>query len=285
MKEGILGIDMNKKILLLFTVLALAVSLVACGKSATEVNLKSDKAQVQENDFDTTLKNVKDSGYLKIGVYENEPFSFTDENGNWTGYDVELAKEVASQLGVEAKFVKITTNGISELTNGNFDVMWSGCKVEPETEDKVTFSIPYLTTSHIIVVRANSEDTFKEKLDGKKIGVLVNCDAAGVIAQDEMFSKLEKRDILTFYDTPTALAYLRNKQMEALILDEFLYSYYVKDPTEYMVLEDKLGSEEYAVAAGIGAKKLIHEIDTNLTLLKENGKTKEIYEKWFKEKK
>ena len=276
---------MTKRILLLIMALALVLTLVACKNPSAEVDLKSDKAQIQENDHDITLKNVKDSGYLKAGVYENEPFSFTDENGNWTGYDVELAEAVASEMDVGVKFVKVAGDGTAELEAGKIDVLWSGCKVEPEIEDKVLFSVPYLTTSHIIVVRANSEDTLKENLDGKKIGVLVNCDASGVIAEDEMFSKLEKRDILTFYDTPTALAYLRNEQMEALVLDEFLYSYYAKDRSAYMVLEDKLGVEEYAVASGIGAKKLIHEIDTTLTRLKESKKAQEIYDKWFEAKK
>jgi len=141
-------------------VLALAFALASCGK-------KEEEQQEEPKDL---LATIKERGYIVIATEGGwSPWTYHDESGTLTGYDVELGKIIAEKLGVEARFEETAWEAIlAGVDSGRFDIACNGVGYTKERAEKYLFSDPYLYTTAVLMVRGdNTEITCFEDLEGK----------------------------------------------------------------------------------------------------------------------
>jgi len=115
-----------KKLFALMMSLVMMVALVACGGS------KKDQ---------TDMEYVKEKGTLVVGITDFAPMDFEDANGEWVGFDADMAKAFAEKLGVEIEFVEIDwDNKIMELDGKSIDCVWNGMTITPERMENMALS-------------------------------------------------------------------------------------------------------------------------------------------------
>lgn len=168
-----------KKILALILALVMALSLVACGGDGNKDDGKTGE--------DNSLQRVLDAGKLSIGAEGNWiPYVYNEEGtGEPTGFEVEIAKEIAKRLGVEADF-QISDSWdpvMAGLDAGRYDIVICGCNPNPERQEKYSLTASYAENPYCMVTAAdNTEVTKFEDLAGKLV-IDSPASAAGKIAQ------------------------------------------------------------------------------------------------------
>ncbi|MFA6814816.1 MAG: basic amino acid ABC transporter substrate-binding protein [Lentisphaeria bacterium] len=217
---------------------------------------------------------------LKIGTEATfAPFEF-EENGEYVGYDMDLIRAIAKQMGVKIDITNMGFDGlIPALNAGNIDVAIAGMTITEDRKKHVTFSLPYYQSGLKVTVRKD-ETQIKgiEDLVGKNIGVQIG--TTGAI----MAGKVKDAKVKNFNANTDAVLELKNGGIDAIIQDLPVMSYFLKSGggDAYAKLVGKtLSAEEYGIVTKKDNTKLAKEISAALTALKANGKYKEIYEKWF----
>lgn len=110
-------------------------------------------AQAAEPAADGDVAYIQDKGTLVVAITAFEPMDYQDENGQWIGFDADMAKVVAEKLGVEIEFVQIDwSNKILELDSKNVDVVWNGMTLSDEVTSTMECTNPYLRNAQVIVV-------------------------------------------------------------------------------------------------------------------------------------
>lgn len=232
---------------------------------------------------DTSLQTVLDKGYFVVGLDDSfPPMGFRDENGNLTGFDIELAQAVAEQMGLTADLQAIDWRAKEmELDGGNIDVIWNGYTITPERQEAVLMSEPYMANEQVIVVPEGSEITTLADLAGKKVAVQDGSSAQEAIAaNEELASSIGEQ--VDFKDNVTALMDVSSGQVDALAVDSVVANYYLsKEPGKYVVLTETLAPEEYGIGFRKGDQALYDGITQALKELKASGKAADISVVWF----
>lgn len=220
---------------------------------------------------------------IVIGLDDNfPPMGFRDDKGQLVGFDIDMAKEAAKRLGIEAEFKPIDWNAKeAELSGKRVDALWNGLTITEERKQNIAFTAPYMENHQIIVVKGGSPIKTKADLAGKHIGVQDGSSAVDAIAKDEATAKSFK-DMKKYGDNVTALMDLTAGRVDAVVLDEVVGRYYTaKKPGEYVVLEDNFGTEEYGVGLRKDDTALHTALDKAMTDMKADGSAAKIAEQWF----
>lgn len=232
---------------------------------------------------DNSLQKVKDAGKLVLGLDDTfAPMGFRDDSGEIVGFDIDLAKEVASRMGVELEIKPIDwSSSILSLNKGDIDVLWNGVTINESRKAQINFSKPYLNNRLIIVKPKDRNDiNSKEDLAGKVLGVQVGSNDEAL--QSDPISK-EAKEIRKYDVNVNAFLDLRAKRIDAVIIDEVAAQYYIsEEKVDFVVVENSPLTEEFY---GIGFRKtdveLLAEVDRILDEMKADGKSAEISQKWF----
>ena len=208
------------------------------------------------------------------------PMGFRDDDNNIVGFDIDLAQAVCDELGMELVTQPISWKAKEmELNNGNVDCLWNGLSVDAERQEKMCLSEPYMENHMVVVVNKGSEIMTREDLIGKKVGVQKGSTALKAAQDDEFISQ---SDLVEYDNNVLALTDLPTGRIDAIVLDEVVANYMIKeDQDKYVVLDDFLSAEEYAIAFKKGNDELKNKVDEAIDKLVENGKAAEISEKWF----
>ena len=151
-----------KKLWALLLALTMVLSLAACGGSREETakeeapaETQEEQAPVEENaDADSDLAYVQDKGVLVVGITDFEPMDYKDADGNWIGFDADMAKVVAEKLGVEVEFIEIDWDSkIMELDSGNIDVVWNGMTLTDAVMEAMECSTAYCNNAQVVVTK------------------------------------------------------------------------------------------------------------------------------------
>lgn len=213
------------------------------------------------------------------------PMGFRDEKGQLVGFDIDLANKVSEKLGVNIEFQPIDWSMKEiELNSGNIDFIWNGYTVTAERKEKVAFSKSYLKNSQIIVVMDDSEVVSKDDLEGKNIAVQSESSALDAINKEPNFVA-SVNELIEFSTNNEAFMDLEAGRSEALVVDEVLARYYMKQKGQdsYKVLNENFGDEEYAIGLRKDDTELLKKINAVLDEMKSDGTYDEIYSKWFSE--
>ena len=143
---------MKKKLLSLTLAMAMVMSLAACGSKDAATEGASNTDAATESDMEA----IQAKGTLVVGVTDFEPMDYKDTDGEWIGFDADMARLVAEKLGVEAQFVEIDwDNKIMELDSKNIDVVWNGMTLTQEVTEAMECTNAYCNNAQVIVVPAN----------------------------------------------------------------------------------------------------------------------------------
>ncbi|MEN3183857.1 MAG: basic amino acid ABC transporter substrate-binding protein [Atribacterota bacterium] len=231
--------------------------------------------------YASTLEAIKARGKIYIGTDATyPPMEFRDENGEIVGFDIDLGRAIAEELGVEAVFIDTAWDGIfPALDAGKFDIIISSTSITEERLKSKEMSDPYYVTSQAIAVRKDN-DTIKgpEDLKGKIVAVQIG--TTGDLAVSEMEGVTVKR-----FDTiDKAYMEVLNGRADAVVNDLSEVAYRMKMlPDMKIVATFREGEEKYGVTMRKGDLDLLAAINEALRKIKESGKYDEIYKKWFGE--
>lgn len=260
-----------------FAALAAGVVLWGCSKPAdTQAPAASDAAPASAATAELPKK-------LVIGLDDNfPPMGFRDDKGELVGYDIDMAREAAKRMGIEAEFKPIDWSAKeAELKGKRVDALWNGLTITEERKKNVAFTKPYMVNHQIIIVTSSSPAQNKAALAGKVVGVQDGSSAVDAVAKDKAFSQSLK-EVKAFGDNVTALMDLAAGRLDAVVVDEVVGRYYTsKKPGEYRILEENLGSEEYGVGLRMEDTTLLAKLNETLDAMEADGTAKTIYGKWF----
>ncbi len=222
------------------------------------------------------------SGTLIVGFdQEFPPMGFIGEDGEYTGFDLELAKEVAKRLGLEYKAQPISWDAKDmELESGNIDCIWNGFTMTGR-EDAYTWSDPYMENSQVFVV--NSDSGIKTIADLKDKVVEVQMDSSGLKALEENPDILNSfKQLITTPDYNTAFMDLQQGAVDAICMDVIVAGYQISERSaDMIILDESLSKEEYGIGFKKGNTELRDKVNSCLKDMKEDGTLAEISTKWF----
>ena len=224
-----------------------------------------------------------EDGKLVVGFdAEYPPYGYMDENGEYTGFDLELAEAVCGLEGWELVKTPIDWNSKDmELNSGSIDCIWNGFTMTGR-EEEYTWSVPYVDNSQVVVVPESTGIVSLTDLAGKVVGVQAGSSALALLEDEEGQKALADTfgTLQQFADYNTAFAELEAGAIEALAMDIGVAQYQIEGREGFMILEEDLSSEQYAVGFKKGNEELCEIINADLMKLKEDGTFDELAEKF-----
>ena len=268
----------RKGILGLLTLVGMAVmSLAGCTQLASNPTVDNwDKYQQQKSitvGFDNTFV----------------PMGFEEKNGNYAGFDIELAQYVSKKLGIQVHFQPIDWDmKETELQNGTIDAIWNGYSATDERREKVAFTIPYMQNTQILVVKKTSGIHSVEDMTGKVLGAQNG--SSGMLDFEEHPEVLKNRvkggDADQYQSVNEAIIDLKNDRIDALLIDRVYADYYLTTEgiaDEYDTIPSGFESESFAVGVRPADKKLLEALNQAFKELYQEGIFQQISKKWFGE--
>lgn len=235
---------------------------------------------------DTSLHTVLDAGKLVLGLDTSfPPMGFIDPaTGETVGFDIDLAQEVATRLGVELVCQPINWDAKEmELNAGNIDCIWNGMTITPARLESMNVSMPYLRNEQVLVVRSDAGISSPEDLAGKTLGLQAGSSANDALDAAEEF-KATLGEVIPFDENLTALMDLNLGGLDAVLADIVVVDYYTKvNDYPFTVLAESLAPEEYGIAFRKADDALRVEVEKVLLEMKEDGTLQKISEYWFGE--
>lgn len=255
----------------------MALSMVACGSSADTAASDSAAADTTDTATESDVDYIKNKGTLIVGITDFAPMDYKDDNGEWIGYDADLAKEVASSLGVDVEFVEIDwDNKILELQNKSIDVVWNGMTLTPEVTNAMECTKPYLNNAQVVVVSNDKAAEITSVDAAADLSFAVESGSAGEAAAEE-----NGFNYVAVKTQADAVMEVSAGTSDACIIDLLMAGAMVGEGTSYDNLTHtvELTTEEY----GIGCRKgsdLAAYINDQLKALYDDGTMEEIANKY-----
>ncbi len=211
------------------------------------------------------------------------PMGFVDENGDFTGFDLELAAEVAKRLKKEMVYQPIAWDSKdAELDSGTIDCIWNGFTISGR-EDSYTWSDAYMENSQVFVVKAESGISKAADLAGKTVEVQADSSAEAALKEgDNAALAATFGELMTTPDYDTALMDLDMGTVDAVAMDSTVAEYKITfGGMDLEVLDEPFASETYGVGFKKGNTKLRDQVNDTLKEMAADGTLKKISEKWF----
>ena len=231
---------------------------------------------------DLSLKTIEDNGKMIVGFTEYPPMGFK-ENGEITGFDIDIAKEVAERLGVEAEFVYIDWDAkVLELNGKNIDMIWNGLTITADREKEILFSKPYFDNRIVIISLNGSGIDQIADLSEMKVGVELQSSGQAAVEGNDVFATVDE---LVKYTTITeAILDLKAGGIDAIVADEIFARYAVsKEADQYQVASEVFNSENYGIGFRLEDVALRDKVDAIIDEIAADGTAAEISMKWFGE--
>ena len=272
-----------KRLVSAFLAGAMALSLAACGGAASTSTVASSASASGSAAASETaasdLDYIKEKGKMVIGYTVYEPMNYTDADGNFTGFDTELATAVCEKLGVEPEFVEINWDTkVVELEAKSIDCIWNGMTLTDDIMANAATTKAYAKNAQVVVVKDGTDYSSTADLVGKT--VVAEAGSAGEaaiegdenLAQADYVSKSVQTDCLMEVAAGTA---------DAAVLDLTLANAMIGEGTDYASLKivDELNAEEYGVAFRKGSDAAA-AVDAAFDELKADGTMQALADKY-----
>ncbi len=242
-----------KKIASFILALVLCLSLSACnaspsgaGDSSKADNPAEGSIADPETADGTDSDYVKSKGTLIIGITEFEPMDYQDADGQWIGFDADMAKAFAESLGVTPKFQLIADwdSKVMELDGKTVDVVWNGMTLTDEVNASMSCSNPYYYNAQVAVVPADQADRYQTEEDIAGLQFAVENGSSGqAVAQEKNWA------YAAVQDQATALLEVASGNADAAIIDYLMARAMTGEGTSYpdLTYTIRLSEEQYVV--------------------------------------
>ena len=267
-----------KKLIALMLAMVMALSLVACGKPAENDNSANDNNTNTDGDATATRTFV-------MGVdAEYPPFSYLGEDGQYTGFDVEVCKAVCDLLGWDLQVFGVNWDQkLVQLDAKECDCVWSGMTIlDSMKEAGYVISAPYYDNTQVIMVKEGSDIKSSADLAGKVVAVQLGTSGEALLADGGDLADLAA----TFADLTTGDSFLKcftelgGGAVDAVIVDKPVAVSYAESNKGFTVLDEGLGAEQYGIAFRAGDEELCATVEDAVAQLVANGTYAEIAAKY-----
>lgn len=228
-----------------------------------------------EDTADSDMAYVQDKGTLVVGITDFEPMDYKDENGDWIGFDADLAKAFGEKLGVDVEFVEIDwDNKILELDAKSIDCVWNGMTLTDEVTSSMECSNAYCNNAQVVVVNADAADDYQTVESIADLSFAVEAGSAGEAEIESL-----GYDYTPVTAQSDALMEVAAGTSDAAVIDSLMAAAMVGEGTGYedLTYTVSLNSEEYGVGFRKGSD-LAEELNTFFTESYEDGSMQEIAE-------
>ncbi len=245
---------MKKKIVAAVMTLVMTLSMTACGAAGKGA--------------DSDVAYIKDKGTLIVGITDFAPMDYKDDNGNWIGFDADLAAAVAADLGVKVEFIEIDwDNKILELDNKSIDVVWNGMTLTDEVKTSMNCTNAYLDNAQVVVLPADKAANYADAASLADLSFAVEAGSAGeAAAADNGFN------YTSVGAQSDAVMEVAAGTSDACIIDLLMAGAMIGEGTSYdkLATSVSLTSEEYVVGCRTGSD-LTAFINEELVKFEEDG--------------
>ena len=256
--------DMKKMFALLLVLVLALTCLSACGASS-----------------DSDLKYIQKKGTMIVGITDYEPMDYKDENGNWTGFDAELAEQVCEKLGVKCEFLVLGDWGkkFYELETKNIDAIWNGMTITDEVKLNTNCSDAYVVNAQVLVMKADALANYTTPESLSDLTFAVENGSAG---QEAVLGiGIPEDQIIAVQDQAAALMEVAAGTSDACVIDITMANAMTGPGTGYenLVVAMELSSEEY----GIGFRKdsdVTAKVNELLQAMKADGSLQALADKY-----
>lgn len=244
---------MKKRLLALVLCLAMMFSLAACGSKEESTDASSEETAAEETTTDQSdLDYVTEKGTLVVGITDFEPMDYKDESGEWIGFDADLAKAFAEDLGVEVEFVEINwDNKVLELDGKTIDCVWNGMTLTDEVASAMECSNAYCNNMQVAVVKAADADKYQTIESLADLSFAVESGSAGMAAVEGLgyaFTEVTAQ--------ADALMEVSAGTSDAAVIDSLMAGAMVGEGTSYEDLTYTVAlNEEEGEEYGVGFRK------------------------------
>ena len=292
---------MKKKFMSIALASVMALSLAGCGGSAggtttaadttvaapadTTAEASSEDTTAADNTSAEAAEATESAGGTLIVGFDQDfpPMGFIGDDGEFTGFDLELAQEVAKRLGLEYKPQPIAWDAKDmELEAGNIDCIWNGFTMTGR-EDDYAWTDAYMANTQVFVVAKDSGIASQADLAGKVVECQVDSSAEAALKEVPDLTATFK-DLLTTADYNTAFMDLEQGAVDAIAMDVIVAGYQIQQRNaDFVILDDSLSAEEYGVGFKKDNTELRDKVQKTLEEMAADGTLKSISEKWFGE--
>lgn len=248
-----------KKLVSVLLVAACSVSLVACGEK------KEEEKKAEE---DKTLVMATNAEFPPYEYYEGEEV---------IGIDVDIAKAVAEELGMELKIEDMAFDSvIPAVSSGKADIALAGLTVTDERKENLNFTDTYAKATQVIIVKEDSAIAGPDDLEGKKIGVQLGTTG------DLYASDIKDAEVEQYNKGFEAVQATMQGKIDAVIIDSEPAKEFVAEAEGLKILDEAFTEEEYAIGIAKDNDELLEKVNKALKSLKESGKLDEIVAEYIK---
>ncbi len=260
-----------KKLTAAILACAMLVSVIGCSKSEPAQPSSGENNAPAAEEIKTAV-----DGKLTWATSADFPPYESIENEQVVGIDADVMAYVAEKLGLESAPENMDFSSvITAVSSGKTDVAASGLTISEDRKESVDFTIPYVTTSQVVIVRFDSPIKAANELDGKNIGVQLNTTGDEYVTTNYTSATVER-----YGKGFEAIEALKQKKLDAVVIDGDTAAKFIEADDDLVTLDDVLTEEEYAYAVQKGNTALLNAINDALTEMKENGKLDEIVKKY-----
>ena len=272
---------MKKILAMLLAIAMLACLFAGCGnsdKSNDGSTPGSDAAPAADVTAASDYEELQVKGTMVVGITDFAPMDYRDDNGEWTGFDAELAGMVASQLGLECEFIEIDwDNKILELESKSIDCVWNGMTLTDEVLNAMECTDPYLVNAQVVVMKSDKVADYADVDAMKDLAVAVESGSAG----DETATNNGFTNVTKVTAQADALMEVASGTADACIIDLTMAKAMTGDGTSYadLSIAAEMDREEY----GIGFRKgsdMAQKVNDIIASLKDDGTLQALADKY-----
>ena len=260
---------------------AMVFTMAGCG-SSKDADTSAKKETKTEDSKD---KENSDKQFIVGFDAEYPPYGYKDDNGEYVGFDLDLAQEVCARNGWELVKQPIDWDSKDmELNSGSIDCIWNGFTMTGR-EDDYTWSKPYVDNSIVVVVKEGSGIEKKEDLAGKVVAVQADSSGLAALTDEEDNEENLKlaasfSDLQQVADYNTAFMNLEAGAVDAIVVDIGVADYQLESRTGFVMLDDKIRTEQYAVGFKLGNEELRDQVQSTLDEMLKDGTFDVIAKNW-----
>ena len=225
----------------------------------------------------SALARVRSTGTLRVGIDATYPPFGMAEGGDFSGFDVDIARAIARDLRVQVELINASFDGVfPALQNGSFDLVISAVTITPERSQTLLFSDPYIGAGQQVVVRSDSTIAGPDHLAGRTVGVQINTTAQFAMEQ-RTGVKIAKYNTIDL-----ALLDLQNGRIDAVASDGPVLRYMVtRSFPGLKTAGAEYTAEQFGVVLARSSDDLRRAVNAALWRIQDSGEYRKIYTKWF----